>query len=79
MTVSSECTEACTATPDCAVCWRRKKLRGRDYAAALAGMHCDPECPGYDKEPRAGHLWWSEWREHEANRERSDSSEGGER
>jgi hypothetical protein len=71
MTVSSECTEACTATPDCATCGKPKKLHGRDYPPAMGNAYCDPECPGYDQGPLPGHLWWSEWREHEANRERS--------
>lgn len=61
MTNSAECTEACTNTPDCTMCGRRKKLVGRDYPAAMGGGYCDHECPGYRDAPAPGHLWWSEW------------------
>lgn len=65
MTVHADCTITCTETPDCKTCGRRKKLIGRDYPAAMGGGYCDFECPGYREEPRAGHLWFSEWRAHE--------------
>lgn len=64
MTVAEGCTEACTATPDCVVCGRRKKLRGRSYPMEMVNGYCDWECPGYVQDPQAGHLWWSEWRDH---------------
>lgn len=66
MTVQDGCTSFCAATPDCKTCGRRKKLTGRDYPAEMGGAYCDSECPGYREAPQPGHLWWSEWRDHEA-------------
>lgn len=66
MSVHDGCTIACTNTPDCLTCGKRKKLIGRDYPAAMGGGYCDHECPGYRQEPWPGHLWWSEWHEHES-------------
>jgi hypothetical protein len=39
----------------CVVCGHRKAPVGRSVPV---GMYlCDFECPGYDVEPRPGHLW----------------------
>lgn len=57
---TSECTEACYATPECAVCHRTKSLRGRSYPLAMGGGRCDWDCPGYTQDPQAGHLWQGE-------------------
>lgn len=61
MNPSPECTEFCAAMPECTVCHRRKKPHGRD--SRDNGL-CDTDCEGYYQDPRAGHLWPEEWREH---------------
>lgn len=66
MTVHNDCTAKCCDTPDCLKCGKRKKLIGRDYPAAMGGGYCDHECSGYREEPYPGHLWWSEWRDHDS-------------
>lgn len=59
--IRETCTEKCAAMPECTVCRRRKQPYGRD--SRDNGL-CDGECEGYHREPRAGHLWPSEWQEH---------------
>jgi hypothetical protein len=54
-TIYKHCTAACEAMPTCSVCNQRKKPHGR--SAPLGSYYCDHECPGYDDEPRSGHLW----------------------
>lgn len=66
VTVQKECDVRCTATPECAVCGLRKKLRGRSYPPGMANGYCDHECTGYNQEPLSGHLWPREWRDHVA-------------
>lgn len=55
--VMDECQEKCRTPVYCTICGRRKKPRGRD---SMDNGLCDHECEGYDKPPRAGHLWPSE-------------------
>ena len=61
--ISDECTAACAARVECAVCHRTKKPSGRD---SMDNGLCDRDCEGYRADPQPGHLWPSEWREHEA-------------
>jgi len=56
----SPCTEACWAMPECARCGRRKHPRGRDPGIYAASGYCGHDCPGFDEEPRSGHLWPNE-------------------
>jgi hypothetical protein len=57
MSVTVECTAACEAAPTCADCGLRKRPRGRSVAPEMENGLCGRDCPGYDREPRAGHLW----------------------
>lgn len=50
-------TEACWAMPACTVCGLRKKPYGRSAPLEAANSFCDSDCPGYRKEPLAGHFW----------------------
>jgi hypothetical protein len=72
MIFTNECTEACCAMPECAVCHKTKHPRGRDPGMYAASGYCANECPGNSLDPQAGHGWPSEWREF------VDSKEGGE-
>lgn len=59
----TDCTEECRARVECVeciVCHRTKAPRGRSVAPEMANGMCDWECPGYDVEPRAPHLWPNE-------------------
>lgn len=58
--LTEQCTEACYARPRCSVCGLTKAPRGRSVPLEAANGYCDWECPGYDQEPRAGHLWPNE-------------------
>lgn len=60
----ADCTEACEAAPDCAVCRKRKGPAGRSVPMETANGYCDWDCPGYREEPGAGHLWPGELRRH---------------
>lgn len=51
------CTEACYAMPECAVCKLRKPPRGRSVAPEMSNGMCGRDCPGYNQEPKSGHLW----------------------
>lgn len=63
--ITPDCTEVkCTAMPICPACDQRKAPRGRSVGAAAATSYC--HCPAENDEPRAGHLWPEEWREHVA-------------
>lgn len=54
-----DCTTECERMPECTVCHKTKKPRGRD-AAVHGPSYCDHECPGYTQEPTPGHLWLGE-------------------
>ena len=56
------CTKRCEAMPECRECGQRKKPWGRDVPAATANSYCGYDCPGYTKEPKAGHLWPGEFK-----------------
>jgi hypothetical protein len=56
MSEFANCTIACEAMPECSVCGQVKKPRGRS-ASPFGPTYCDHECPGYNAEPRSGHLW----------------------
>lgn len=60
---TADCTEACAARPNCLVCGKVKAPVGRSLPSACAADYCQYECKGYSEEPRAGHLFRSEWRE----------------
>ncbi len=62
MSVMPDCTEACEAAPDCAVCHKRKSPRGRSVAMEAANGYCDWECDGYNEPPLSGHLFPGEIR-----------------
>jgi hypothetical protein len=53
----SGCNWRCWQIPDCARCGRRKAPRGRSVPMEAANGYCTYDCPGYDEEPRSGHLW----------------------
>lgn len=53
----ADCTEACEEMPECGVCHRRKKPRGRSAPLEAANGYCDNDCTGYDEPPYVGHLW----------------------
>lgn len=53
-TLYKNCTIDCELAPECVVCRRRKKPRGRD---SMDNGHCDRDCPGYHQDPQPGHLW----------------------
>lgn len=53
----ADCTAACERMPECATCHRSKCPRGRDPGVAAVNGYCTRDCPGYDEEPEAGHLW----------------------
>jgi hypothetical protein len=59
----SSCVPLCAAMPECAVCGLRKKPRGRSAPMEMANSLCDYECPGYDEQPKSGHLWPNELQE----------------
>jgi hypothetical protein len=50
------CNEACEARYDCTVCGQRKAPVGRDLGDRSFG-YCDDDCPGYYRDPYAGHLF----------------------
>lgn len=54
LTEEEEHTAECYAMPDCLTCGRQKKPYGRN---TMTTGYCDSDCPGYQDEPRAGHLW----------------------
>jgi len=54
---STGCTAACYAMPTCDVCGLRKRPHGRSAPLEMAGGLCNSDCPGYNIEPKAGHLW----------------------
>jgi len=56
VSVTIDCAEACEAAPRCTVCGLTKKPIGRDAPLEMANGLCGDDCPGYRKEPRAGHL-----------------------
>jgi len=60
VSVTVDCTPACEAMPTCTVCGMRKHPRGRDPGVYAASGYCGYDCPGYDLEPRSGHLWSGE-------------------
>lgn len=56
-----DCTEACEAAPQCSVCRLIKRPRGRSVAVEAESSMCGWHCPGYNQEPRSGHLWPGEF------------------
>ncbi|HET7379564.1 MAG TPA: hypothetical protein VFJ24_05955 [Gaiellales bacterium] len=52
-----DCTPACWAMPDCKRCGMRKAPRGRSVPLEAANGYCGWDCPGYDEDPKPGHLW----------------------
>lgn len=57
MAESNSCVDACRRMPTCTVCGLPKKPRGRSAPLEMAASLCGHDCPGYDSDPRAGHLW----------------------
>jgi hypothetical protein len=57
---TKDCTPACWAVVDCAVCGKRKHPRGRDPGMYAANGYCAYECRGHNLPPQAGHLWPNE-------------------
>lgn len=57
MSVTIDCTEKCENVVTCSVCHRRKPPIGRDVPAEIGSGYCEHECPGFNQEPRSGHLW----------------------
>jgi hypothetical protein len=55
--LTTYCTAACRAMPDCARCGKRKAPRGRSVPMEAASGYCTPACLGYYEEPRSGHMW----------------------
>lgn len=51
------CSEECWTAVDCAVCLKRKAPRGRSVPTEVASGYCNPFCEGYDRPPKAPHLW----------------------
>ncbi len=49
--------ESCWASPQCVVCGRTKKPKGRDAGIAAANGYCDYSCPGYTQGEQPGHFW----------------------
>lgn len=64
--VADDCTEECAAMPRCGVCGQRKRPRGRSVGLEAENSYCGFDCPGFNQEPRSGHLWPEEWRRDEA-------------
>lgn len=56
-----DCTSACEAAPQCLTCHLTKRPRGRSVPIEAESGHCGWDCPGYDQEPRSGHLWPGEF------------------
>lgn len=52
-----DCTIECERHPDCTICGMPKKPVGRSAPLVAANSYCDHDCPGYDVEPKPGHLW----------------------
>ena len=50
--------------PECLVCYKTKRPTGRSVPLECENGYCDFECRGYGQEPKPGHLWPNEWREH---------------
>jgi hypothetical protein len=48
---------------NCKVCGLRKKPVGRSAPMEMANSLCDWECPGYNQDPKPGHLWPDETQE----------------
>jgi hypothetical protein len=59
----SPCTETCYAQAECNVCHLMKAPVGRSVPLEMASGRCNWECPGYNQEPRVGHLWPGEGKE----------------
>lgn len=55
--VYKDCTKDCERTPECSVCRKFKAPRGRSVPLAMENSRCNFHCPGYDQDPRPGHLW----------------------
>lgn len=71
--MTTPCTLACWAMPECARCGMRKAPRGRSVALAAATGYCGVDCDGYHEDPKAGHFWPDEEPEHkEAARVREE-------
>lgn len=64
--LTEHCTPQCAAMPECTVCGLRKRPVGRSVAIEAENSYCGYHCPWYTEEPRPGHLWPNEWREHVA-------------
>lgn len=64
-----DCTIECEKMPHCDICGKSKKPRGRSAPLEMANGLCDHECPGYDAQPRAGHLWPGELRQSDEEKE----------
>lgn len=47
--------------PECSVCGRPKRPRGRSVGIEAENGYCGWDCEGYNQEPRSGHLWPSEF------------------
>jgi hypothetical protein len=60
-----DCTVACEAMPACSTCHLRKPPRGRSVPLEMVNGLCGYGCPGYDAEPKAGHLWPGELRQYD--------------
>ena len=50
-----DCTIECERIVYCTVCHSRKRPNGRSAPAEC--RYCDYDCPGYEQEPKPGHLW----------------------
>lgn len=61
------CTRECERVAYCTTCGSRKAPRGR--SAPMEMRCCDFECPGYEQEPKPGHLWPGELAEMDAEPE----------
>lgn len=78
MTVGADCSASCAEMPECVVCHRTKAPVGRDPGVVAANGYCAHECPGHREAPHPGHLWPSEWADHENGDHRACNSCGGE-
>lgn len=59
-----DCTIECERVVYCATCHKRKGPAGR--SAPMGCYYCDWDCPGYNQDPKPGHLWPGELAEMDA-------------
>lgn len=65
--ITEHCTEECAAMPKCWKCGRTKAPHSRSIPLEAANVYCNYDCPAYAGDPKPGHLWPNEWRDHIAS------------